>query len=49
MDASYKGNTGSDFDDLMDTIATTTASDDPNACVALYAREDLAVPEHLIA
>ena len=48
MDASYKGETGPDFDDLMDTIATTTASGDSAAVVDLYAGEDLAVPEHLI-
>jgi Transglutaminase-like superfamily len=49
MDASYKGNTGSDFDDLMDTIATTNASDDSLAIIDLYGTEDLAVPEDLIA
>ena len=49
MDASYKGKTGSDFDDLMDTIATTNASGDSVAMVDLYGTEDLAVPEHLIA
>jgi hypothetical protein len=48
MDASYKGETGSDFDHLMDAIATTSASDDSGAIVDLYGTEDLAVPEHLI-
>jgi hypothetical protein len=43
MDASYKGETGADYDELMDRIAAT---DDP---VALY-REvaELQVPESLV-
>jgi hypothetical protein len=49
MDASYKGTTGSDFDDLMDTIAITTTSRDSVAMVDLYGTEDLTVPESLVA
>jgi len=48
MHASYDGETGPEYDDLMDTIATTCASDDPAALRALYASEDLAVPPALI-
>ena len=41
---SYDGETGPDYDELMDTIAATCASDDETAIEALYATEDLAVP-----
>jgi hypothetical protein len=44
MTASYAGKTGPDYDELMDTIATTCASDDEAAIAALYASHDLVVP-----
>jgi len=44
MATSYAGQTGPDYDDLMDTIATTCASDDEAAINALYVSQDLAVP-----
>jgi hypothetical protein len=44
MAASYAGETGPDYDALMDTIAATCASDDEEAIVALYESHDLAVP-----
>ena len=44
MAASYAGQTGPDYDELMDTIAATSASDDDAAIAALYACHDLAVP-----
>jgi len=44
MAASYAGKTGPDYDELMDTIAATCASDDEAALAGLYASHDLAVP-----
>ena len=48
MDASYKGETGDDYDQLIDTIATVCAADDPAALADLYARDELQVPAELI-
>jgi len=48
MDASYKGQTGADYDDLLDMIADVCASDDPSTVAALYARDELRVPPELI-
>jgi hypothetical protein len=48
MAASYRHETGPDYDDLMDTIAATCAADDPAALAALYASADLPVPTDLI-
>ena len=48
MDASYRGETGPDFDALIDTVAATCASDDPTAIRALFATEDLSVPQSMI-
>jgi hypothetical protein len=48
MDASYKGKTGPDYDELLDTIATTCAADDPAAIAALYANDELRVPAELV-
>jgi transglutaminase-like putative cysteine protease len=48
MDASYKGETGADYDELLDTIATVCAADDPSAVADLYATADLRVPTELI-
>ncbi len=48
MDASYKGETGPEYDALIDTAAATCASDDPMALRSLYASEDLSVPQPLI-
>ena len=44
MEASYAGETGPDYDELMDTIAASCASGDEAAIAALYASHDLAVP-----
>jgi hypothetical protein len=35
MDASYKGQTGTDYDELIDTIASVCADDDPSAAADL--------------
>jgi hypothetical protein len=48
MTASYAGETGSDYDALMDSVAATCATDDEAAMAALYASHDLAVPSGLI-
>ena len=48
MHASYNGETGPDYDDLMDTVAAACASDDPTVIAAAYASEDLMVPTHMI-
>lgn len=48
MDASYKGETGADYDDLLDVVATVCADGDPAAVADLYARDELRVPSALI-
>ena len=48
MESSYSGLTGADYDELMDTIAATCASNDERAIQDLYSTEDLAVPESLV-
>lgn len=49
MGASYKGETGADYDELIDTLAGVCAADDPAAVAALYDLEELRVPPELIA
>jgi hypothetical protein len=48
MTASYEAKTGPDYDDLLDTIAATCASANPDALQQMYATEDLAVPDMLL-
>jgi Transglutaminase-like superfamily len=48
MTASYQGETGADYDVLMDEIAAACAADDADAVARLYASADLAVPRKLI-
>jgi len=48
MTDAYEGNTGEDYDLLLDEVAAVCASDDPAAVAALYQHEDLRVPEELI-
>ena len=48
MTASYQGETGADYDALMDKIAAVCAADDADDVARLYASEDLAVPRKLI-
>jgi hypothetical protein len=48
MAASYRGETGPDYDALMDRISVVCAKDDPDAIDDLYASEDLRVPADLI-
>ena len=48
MDAAYKGETGADYDEMMDRVAAVTARDDPAEVSQLYAEPDLRVPEELL-
>ncbi|MGW4848327.1 transglutaminase domain-containing protein [Nocardia brasiliensis] len=48
MTASYEGQTGPDYDDLLDTIAATCIRDDPAEVIELYARDELRVPVELV-
>ena len=48
MTASYQGETGEDFDNLIDTVAAVCGSDDEVAVVDLYESADLAVPPEMI-
>lgn len=47
MEASYKGETGADYDDLMDVIAKVCASEDLAAISELYGNDELRVPDEL--
>jgi hypothetical protein len=48
MTASYRGEMGADYDELIDMIAGVCAADDPVALAGLYASQDLQVPSVLI-
>ena len=48
MPDSYAGRTGPEYDELMDRVAAVCAEADPHAVTALYATEDLAVPDLLL-
>jgi hypothetical protein len=48
MTASYHGDTGPDYDELIDTVASVCATDDDRAIAHLYTFEDLAVPAALL-
>jgi hypothetical protein len=48
MEEAYKGETGADYDDLLDAVAAACAADDLEAMGTLYARDELEVPVVLI-
>ncbi|MEU0554315.1 transglutaminase domain-containing protein [Dactylosporangium sp. NPDC006015] len=48
MEAAYRGETGADYDELMDRIADVTRADNPAEVMALYEHENLRVPEALV-
>jgi hypothetical protein len=48
MESSYDGQTGPDYDELMDVIAATCAADDEAAIEELYDTQDLAVPTTMV-
>ena len=49
MEDAYKGETGPDYDELLDLLAAVCAADDQQALAALYARDEFRVPSQLIA
>jgi Transglutaminase-like superfamily len=48
MGESYCGETGSDYDDLIDDIAAVCGAGDPAAIAAMYERDELRVPVGLL-
>ncbi len=48
MTAAYSGETGPDYDELLDSVAGVCASDDSLAVSGLYKNQDLRVPDDLI-
>jgi hypothetical protein len=48
MTEAYRGDTGADYDELLDELAAVCASDDPAAITALYASPELTVPAELM-
>lgn len=48
MTEAYDGETGPDYDALLDDLAATAGADDPILVEALYGHPDLAVPDALI-
>ncbi|MFB7718780.1 transglutaminase domain-containing protein [Nocardia sp. NPDC056100] len=48
MTASYDGETGSEYDELLDTVAAICDQDDITAIAELYARNELRVPPELL-
>ena len=49
MTDAYEDRAGSDYDDLLDTLAAVCAADDPDAVAELYRHDDLHVPDHLVS
>ena len=49
MTEAYAGQTGADYDELLDTLARVSADDEPAAVAALYAYQDLTVPPDLLS
>ena len=48
MTASYRGETGPDYDELIDTVAAACAADDARLIARLYASDELRVPEGVL-
>jgi hypothetical protein len=48
MTDAYKGETGPDYDELLDEIAAVCAVDDPRAIASMYEHVDLRVPPGMI-
>ena len=49
MQAAYKDQAGTDYDDLLDEVAAACAADEPAVLTGLYARDELRVPPELVA
>jgi Transglutaminase-like superfamily len=47
MTAAYRGETGEDYNKLIDEIAAVCAADDPAAVASIYARDELRVPDEI--
>jgi hypothetical protein len=47
MTAAYRGETGPDYDELLDTVAKVSGTEDPVAIAELYRRSELVVPLEL--
>jgi hypothetical protein len=48
MPAAYAGQTGPDYDELIDEVAAACASDSPRQVADLYSRPELRVAAELI-
>jgi len=48
MTEAYKGETGADYDELLDRLSIVCADDDPPKVAALYAHDEFCVPADLI-
>jgi hypothetical protein len=49
MGDTYRGETGPDYDEVIDATATVCASNDPLAFRDLYTSQDLSVPTDMIS
>jgi hypothetical protein len=49
MTEAYAGQTGTDYDELLDVLGQVCAEDQPERVAALYAHEDLTVPPALLS
>lgn len=49
MTAAYRGETGPDYDELLDDLAAACNEDDPGAIASLYRHPDLCVPDALLS
>ena len=49
MQAAYKDQAGTDYDELLDEVAAACAADEPAVLTSLYARDELRVPSELVA
>jgi len=48
MTDAYEGNTGPDYDELLDAVAAACATDDSRVASQLYKHVDLQVPNDLV-
>lgn len=49
MQAAYKDQSGTDYDELLDEVAAACAGDEPGVLTSLYARDELRVSSELAA
>ena len=48
MTAAYAGETGADYDELLDTVTAVCATDDDRTVADTYGHDDLRVPGNLV-